>query len=332
MTRSHRYPAVRAHLLDLQGDADAAKELYLAAAKLTTNTSEQRYLRNRASAWSCVGVMRARVAWDRGRMGELMDAWAVERPGPIDDGPLRRVRRTVPQAGPGEVLVKVEVCGVCRTDLHLCEGDLEPRRPGVVPGHQVVGAVVDRGPQADRFEIGDRIGDRVAAAHLWGSAKFCRAGSENLCPLSSYTGWDADGGFAEYAVVPAGLRVRAAGRLSRGGSSRRSCAPGSSATGHSLRANLPPGGRLGDLRVRLQRPPHRPDRDRPGRRAVRHDARRTESGAGPLPGCRVRRGDRRPTARATGLGDRVRSGRRRGPVRPRSAQARAELWRSPGST
>jgi len=141
------------------------------------------------------------------------------------------------------VLVKVEVCGICRTDLHLCEGDLEPRRPGVVPGHQAVGAVVDRGPQADRFANGDRVG----IAWLRGTdgvCEFCRAGAENLCPRSTYTGWDADGGFAEYAVVPQDYAyalpadrpaVELAPFLCAGIIGYRSL----------LRANLPPGGRLG---------------------------------------------------------------------------------------
>jgi len=176
-------------------------------------------------------------------MGELMDAWAVERPGPIDDGPLQKVRRTVPEAGPGEVLVKVEVCGVCRTDLHLCEGDLEPRRPGVVPGHQVVGAVVDRGPQADRFEIGDRVG--IAwLRRTCGVCEFCRAGAENLCPLSSYTGWDADGGFAEYAVVPQDYAYVLPADRSAEELAPFLCA-GIIGYRSLLRANLPPGGRLG---------------------------------------------------------------------------------------
>ncbi|WP_238163373.1 zinc-dependent alcohol dehydrogenase family protein [Kribbella capetownensis] len=176
-------------------------------------------------------------------MADLMDVWAVDRPGPIDEGPLQRVRRTVPAPGPGEVLIRVEVCGICRTDLHLCEGDLEPRRPGVVPGHQVVGAVVDRGTGADRFAIGDRAG--IAwLRRTCGSCEFCRSGSENLCPRSAYTGWDADGGFAEYAVVPQDYAyalpadrpaVELAPFLCAGIIGYRSL----------LRANLPPGGRLG---------------------------------------------------------------------------------------
>src|SRR5690606_39798846 len=75
---------------------------------------------------------------DRTRM---MDAWVVARPGPIATNPLERTRLPVPEPGPGELLIKVEVCAVCRTDLHLAEGDLPPRRPRTVPGHEVVGRV-----------------------------------------------------------------------------------------------------------------------------------------------------------------------------------------------
>jgi propanol-preferring alcohol dehydrogenase len=171
---------------------------------------------------------------------DQMQAWAVDRPGPVDDGPLKQVRRTVPEPGPGEVLVKVEACGICRTDLHLTEGDLEPKRPGVVPGHQVVGTVVDQG---DRFATGDRVGIAWLRGTC-GVCEFCRQGSENLCPRSTYTGWDADGGFAEYAVVPEDYAyalpddrpaVELAPFLCAGIIGYRSL----------LRANLPPGGRLG---------------------------------------------------------------------------------------
>jgi propanol-preferring alcohol dehydrogenase len=91
---------------------------------------------------------------------------------------------------------------VCRTDLHLAEGDLPPRRAGTVPGHQVVGRVVGSGPDQTRFVDGDRVGIAWLRATC-GHCRWCRSGAENLCPDSTYTGWDADGGFAEYAVVPA---------------------------------------------------------------------------------------------------------------------------------
>jgi len=129
-----------------------------------------------------------------------MTAWAVDHPGPIDTGPLVRVDRPIPVPGPGQVRVKVRVCGVCRTDLHLAEGDLSPRRPLVVPGHEVVGTVDETGPGSARFDIGDRIG--IAwLAQTCGICRFCASGRENLCLHPRFTGWDLDGGYAPYALV-----------------------------------------------------------------------------------------------------------------------------------
>ncbi|MFI5695576.1 zinc-dependent alcohol dehydrogenase family protein [Kribbella sp. NPDC051586] len=172
----------------------------------------------------------------------MMQAWAVDRPGPIDSGPLRKVRRPVPEPGPGEVLVKVEACGICRTDLHLSEGDLPPKHPGVVPGHQAVGTVVDGGT-ADRFATGDRVGIAWLRGTC-GVCEFCRAGSENLCPRSTYTGWDADGGFAEYAVVPQDYAYALPTDRPAEELAPFLCA-GIIGYRSLLRANLPPGGRLG---------------------------------------------------------------------------------------
>jgi propanol-preferring alcohol dehydrogenase len=127
-------------------------------------------------------------------------AWVVHTPGPIDDGPLRLVDRADPEPGPGQVRIGVSVCGVCRTDLHLAEGDLPAHAPDVVPGHEVVGVVDGLGRGAGRFEIGQRIG--IAwLRHTCGVCRFCRRGDENLCLTPAFTGWDADGGYAEYAVV-----------------------------------------------------------------------------------------------------------------------------------
>ncbi|WP_328993963.1 zinc-dependent alcohol dehydrogenase family protein [Kribbella sp. NBC_01245] len=176
-------------------------------------------------------------------MSERMAAWAVERPGPIDGRPLRLVQRAVPEAGAGEVLVSVLACGVCRTDLHLCEGDLAPRRPGVVPGHQVVGEVVALGPGAERFALGERVGIAWLRGTC-GSCEFCRRGAENLCPRSTYTGWDADGGFAEYAVVPQDYAYRLPGDQAPEALAPLLCA-GIIGYRALVRSNLPPGGRLG---------------------------------------------------------------------------------------
>ncbi|GIU90879.1 MAG: hypothetical protein KatS3mg010_1978 [Acidimicrobiia bacterium] len=129
-----------------------------------------------------------------------MKAWVVHDPGPIDGGPLSFVERPPPEPGAGEVRVRVSVCGVCRTDLHLAEGDLAPHRPDVVPGHEIVGVVDALGPGASRFAPGDRIGIAWLRA-TDGTCRFCRRGDENLCVEPRFTGWDADGGYAEYAVV-----------------------------------------------------------------------------------------------------------------------------------
>lgn len=133
-----------------------------------------------------------------------MRAWVVSRPGPMASGPLSLRDLPQPRPGPGELLVRVRACGVCRTDLHVAEGDLPVHKPGVVPGHEVVGEVV-------RAEGDFRQGDLVGIAwlrHTCGRCRYCLAGRENLCPESAYTGWDADGGYAEYVVVPAEYAYR----------------------------------------------------------------------------------------------------------------------------
>jgi propanol-preferring alcohol dehydrogenase len=129
-----------------------------------------------------------------------MRAWVVKKPGPMSSGPLELTDRPVPEAGPGQLLVKVIACGVCRTDLHLAEGDLPPHHPRMTPGHEVVGQVVATGPGATRFREGDRVGAAWLAG-TDGTCRFCRRGDENLCPASIYTGWDIHGGYAEYLTV-----------------------------------------------------------------------------------------------------------------------------------
>ena len=129
-----------------------------------------------------------------------MRAWVVDHVAPIDDGPLRRVDRDEPQPAVGQVRLRVICCGVCRTDLHLAEGDLAPRRPAVVPGHEIVGRVDALGPTAHRFAIGDRIGVAWLAT-TDGTCGFCRRGDENLCESPTFTGWDSDGGYADACLV-----------------------------------------------------------------------------------------------------------------------------------
>ncbi|MBY5161076.1 zinc-dependent alcohol dehydrogenase family protein [Salsipaludibacter albus] len=130
-----------------------------------------------------------------------MRAWWVREPGPIEDRPLEFGTREDPQPGPGEVLVAVRACGVCRTDLHVAEGDLAVRRRGIVPGHEVVGEVVGRGDGATRFAVGDRIGVAWLRSTC-GRCRFCRRGDENLCLEPTFTGWTHDGGYAELTTVP----------------------------------------------------------------------------------------------------------------------------------
>jgi propanol-preferring alcohol dehydrogenase len=130
-----------------------------------------------------------------------MDAWRVVRPGSLASGPLVRSRVPIPEPGAGEVLVRVLACGVCRTDLHVTMGDLPPHRSPVIPGHEVVGTVVRTGEGATRFAVGERIG--IAwLRHTCGVCRFCRSGRENLCIEPRFTGWDEDGGYAEFATVP----------------------------------------------------------------------------------------------------------------------------------
>lgn len=171
-----------------------------------------------------------------------MAAWAVSgRPG--GPGRLVLLERDVPAPAADEVLVRVRACGICRTDLHLADGDLPARSPLRVPGHEVVGEVVDRGPAATRFEPGDRVG--IAwLRRTCGSCRWCRTGRENLCRSSEYTGWDADGGYAEYAVVPDAFAYGVPDGLSDEAAAPLLC---SGIIGYRAlrRADLPAGGRLG---------------------------------------------------------------------------------------
>ncbi|MGH7778036.1 MAG: zinc-dependent alcohol dehydrogenase family protein [Candidatus Dormibacterales bacterium] len=114
--------------------------------------------------------------------------------------PLRLLERPDPSPGPGHVLVEVSACAVCRTDLHLVDGELPGARLPLVPGHQAIGRVRAAGPGADRFRLGDRVGIPWLA---WtcGECLQCRAGRENLCERARFTGYDVDGGFAELAVA-----------------------------------------------------------------------------------------------------------------------------------
>ncbi|MEP7018103.1 MAG: zinc-dependent alcohol dehydrogenase family protein [Actinomycetota bacterium] len=172
-----------------------------------------------------------------------MLAWVISKPGPISQSPMVLVERPMPTPSRGEVLVRIRACGVCRTDLHLVLGELAARRSGVVPGHEVVGEVIQLGKGADRFLPGDRIG--IAwLRHTCGVCEWCRTGRENLCPESQYTGWDADGGYAEYAVVPEAFAYRIPPSFSDEQAAPLLCA-GIIGYRSLIRAQLPAGGRLG---------------------------------------------------------------------------------------
>jgi propanol-preferring alcohol dehydrogenase len=129
-----------------------------------------------------------------------MKAWEVTTPGPLEGNPVRLAHREPPVPGPREVLVQVRTCGVCRTDLHIVQGDLPVHRDNVVPGHEIVGTVVARGGAASRFDIGSRIGIAWLRGTC-GVCRFCSRGDENLCIRPHFTGYDDDGGYAEFAVA-----------------------------------------------------------------------------------------------------------------------------------
>jgi propanol-preferring alcohol dehydrogenase len=124
----------------------------------------------------------------------------VDSPGPIGSGSLVAAERPDPVPGPRQARVRVSCCGVCRTDLHLAEGDLPPRRRGVVPGHEVVGVVDVVGSGVTRLRVGQRVGVAWLAS-TDGTCRFCRSGRENLCTAPQFTGWDLDGGFADFCLV-----------------------------------------------------------------------------------------------------------------------------------
>jgi propanol-preferring alcohol dehydrogenase len=130
-----------------------------------------------------------------------MRAWILTAQAPIETRPLRLQVVPAPDPGPGEVLVRVHANALCRTDLHVIEGDLPPHRLPLTPGHQVAGTVEALGEGTSRFRAGDRVG---VPWLRWtcGECRFCVTGRENLCARARFTGWDADGGYAEFAIAP----------------------------------------------------------------------------------------------------------------------------------
>ncbi len=179
-----------------------------------------------------------------------MRAWHVDRPGRIGETAVLTERAApVPDPGSGELLLQVLACGVCRTDLHVTEGDLPVHRAGVTPGHEVVAKVVavGDGDPVGYDGAGFAVGDRAGAAWLRstdGTCRYCARGAENLCPASAYTGWDADGGYAEYLTVPAAYAHRLPDGYSDVELAPLLCA-GIIGYRALKRAELPAGGRLG---------------------------------------------------------------------------------------
>jgi propanol-preferring alcohol dehydrogenase len=129
-----------------------------------------------------------------------MRAMVLKAPASIDSSPLELREIDAPQPRAGEVRIRVLTCGICRTDLHVIEGELPAHKAAIIPGHQVVGVVDQLGPGADRFVIGDRVGIAWLRSTC-GQCRYCRSGKENLCASAHFTGYDEDGGYAEYAVV-----------------------------------------------------------------------------------------------------------------------------------
>ena len=172
-----------------------------------------------------------------------VDAWQVRSPGPEIDKALTRARLDDPSPAEHELLVAVDACGVCRTDLHVTQGDLPVHRPSVVPGHEVVGHVVATGPGVTGHAVGDRVG--VAwLRETCGVCRYCRAGRENLCPKSKYTGWDADGGYAGFTTVREDFAYALPDGYSDAELAPLLCA-GIIGYRALRRADLPTGGRLG---------------------------------------------------------------------------------------
>src|SRR5262245_30016768 len=136
-----------------------------------------------------------------------MKAALLRQPASIDASPLEMTDRPDPEPGPGQIRLAVRACGVCRTDLHVVEGELAPKRSPIVPGHQAVGVIDAVGAGVTLFAPGDRAG--VAWLHrTCGRCRFCLAGRENLCIAADFTGWTVDGGFAESLIAPADFAYR----------------------------------------------------------------------------------------------------------------------------
>jgi propanol-preferring alcohol dehydrogenase len=140
-------------------------------------------------------------------MVSSMRVMQVSQPSAVDACPLELVQRPALRAGPGELLVRIAACGVCRTDLQICEGDLAAQRLPIVPGHQAVGRVEEVASGTTGWQVGDRAGIAWLAGAC-GTCGRCRGGQENLCDSATFTGWHRDGGFATHALVREDFALR----------------------------------------------------------------------------------------------------------------------------
>jgi alcohol dehydrogenase, propanol-preferring len=172
-----------------------------------------------------------------------MRALVLERPAPASTAPLRLLERDRPEPVAGELLLRVAACGVCRTDLQLAEGDLEAHRLPIVLGHQIVGRVEALGPGVADWNVGDRAGVTWLAGAC-GRCPRCRESRENLCEFATFTGWDRDGGYAEYTTARADVAVRLPNTIDDLAAAPLLC--GGVIGYRSLRiSGIEPGGRLG---------------------------------------------------------------------------------------
>jgi propanol-preferring alcohol dehydrogenase len=130
-----------------------------------------------------------------------MKAMVLREPAPIEEKPLELADLPLPEPGPGQIRIDVDACGMCHTDLHTVEGDLDLPQLPIVPGHQVVGTVAARGESADRYQIGDRVGVGWLHNVPCDECEYCERGLENLCPNATFTGFHANGGYAEAMVA-----------------------------------------------------------------------------------------------------------------------------------
>lgn len=171
-----------------------------------------------------------------------MKAMLLRKRGPIETSPLELADLPDPSPGPGEIRVKVTACGICRTDLHVIEGDLPQALSPVIPGHQIVGTVDAAGEGASRLSPGTRVG--IAwLAQTCGTCEFCAAGKENLCDSPAFTGYHRNGGYAEYAIAPEAFAYPLPPSFSDADAAPLLCA-GIIGFRALRRADLPRGGRL----------------------------------------------------------------------------------------